>query len=105
MKKQDVIGFLNNMDEDQHAPLVSSIDKAKGGENIDVAVLEDLLIKYHKSNAASLMTNIESEVTTFYDSFEEFEDMPEDFYIPTEEELMKDLDNMEDYFDGDIVEF
>lgn len=101
MKKNEVLNFLTNMDEDYYAPLISSVSKAKGGENIDIALLEDIFVKHLKGDAASLITNLENEVTTFYDS--EYFEPEEDFTVFSDTQIIESEED--DWYDGDNVQF
>lgn len=102
MIKKEVVNFLTNMDEDYYSELISSVQNSKGGTNIDITVVEDLFVKHLRSDAASLMAGLESEVTTYYDS-EYFEPDDESFGAWMDAPLSSDED--EDWYDGDNVEF
>lgn len=101
MKKKEVLNFLTNMDEEHYSPLISSISKAKGGDNIDVTLLEDLFVKHLRGNSANLITNLESEVTTFYDS--QYFESEEDFAPFIDTPLLESEED--DFYDGDLIEF
>lgn len=101
MKKNEVLNFLTNMDEEYYSPLITSISKAKGDDNIDISLLESLFVKHLKGDAASLITNLESEVVTYQDS--EYFDSEEDFAPLVSEQLFESEED--DFYDGDLIEF
>lgn len=101
MKKNEVLNFLTNMDEEYYSPLITSISKAKGDDNIDISLLENLFVKHLKGDAASLMTNLESEVVTYQDS--EYFDSEEDFAPFIDTPLLESEED--DFYDGDLIEF
>lgn len=103
MIKKEVVNFLTNMDEDRYSGLVSSVQKAKGGTNIDINALEDIFVKHLRSDAASLMAGLESEVTTYYDS-EYFESEDDSLSAWMDVPISSD-DDEDDWYDGDNVEF
>lgn len=102
MKKNEVVRFLTNFDEDSNSALISSVQSAKGDENIDVTVLEDLFVKHMKGDAANVMTKLENEVTTYYDS-EYF--APEDGGFEDWNDSLNYDEEEDDWFDGDNVSF